>query len=184
VEGWQCLLKIRVEIDFDNSMPDSSVKFVLRGSRTAVEDKEERLVLRCANLLLGVGLMFAEELRMEMYISRLVDAVDVAKSGSNAEIGANGYECSVHIVDVLRLGVQRGVVDTSIVNTVLLASGNADFLHPVSLVFTFHTHGEPTISSHCFMGAARSRYFLVIAMFSSFSSSERSIIWDENSGSP
>ena len=90
-----------------------------------MEDEEEGLLL--ARLLLGVHLMLVEQLRVETDVAGLVDAVDVAESSGDGEVGRDGGEGGVDVEDVLGLGVEAGVVDTGVVNAVLLAAGDADF---------------------------------------------------------
>lgn len=52
--------------------------------------------------------------------------VDVTEASSNAEVGGDGAELAVDIPDVLGLGVQSCVVDTLVVHTVLLTTGDTD----------------------------------------------------------
>lgn len=72
-------------------------------------------------------LMFTQKFRVKLDISGLVDTVDVSKSSSDTEVGANGAQCRVDIPDILRLGVKLGVIDTSVVDTVLLTASNTNF---------------------------------------------------------
>jgi hypothetical protein len=53
-----------------------------------------------------------ENMLFEMtYISRRVHAVDVSEPGSNGEVRADLREAVVDIQNVLRLGVERAVLD-------------------------------------------------------------------------
>ena len=65
---------------------------------------------------------------MEFDIARLIDTVDVAKAGGDAEVGGNLGEGGPDVVDVLRLGVERVVVNVLVVNAILFAASNANFL--------------------------------------------------------
>ena len=78
-------------------------------------------------LLADMFLVFAQKLRVKFDIARFVNTVDVSESGRDAEVGANGIESRVDIPDVLRLSVELGVVDTSVIDTVLLTTSNTDF---------------------------------------------------------
>lgn len=63
---------------------------------------------------------------MEADVAGLVDAVDVAKGGGDAKVGADLAEGGVDVPDVLWLGVELVVVDAGVVDAVLLAAGDAD----------------------------------------------------------
>lgn len=114
---------------------------VLKGSGTKKKRKRKKkdqalnnrirysqgLLLVTADLLVGVLLVLAEELRPELDVSGLVNTVDVTKTGSDREVGRDGVKGRVDIPDVLGLGVERVVVDRGVVNTVLLTTGDTDF---------------------------------------------------------
>jgi hypothetical protein len=70
--------------------------------------------------------MLLEKIGMELHISRLINTMDVSKSSGNAEIGSDIDEGLVDVVHVFRLSVQAGVVDTGVVDAVLLPTSNAD----------------------------------------------------------
>ena len=70
--------------------------------------------------------MLAEKLGVELDVTGLVDTVDVTESSGDREVGGDGRKGSVDIVDVLGLSVETSVVDTSVVNTVLLTTGDTD----------------------------------------------------------
>lgn len=92
----------------------------------------------------------------------------------------------IDIVDILRLGVERVIVYIFVVNAVFFTTSYSDFLKG-SVTDDQNYVGAflvLTISSHCFIGAARLRYFAVVSIFCSLLSSLRSIIWLENKGSP
>ena len=180
------VLQIRVQVDLDNTVSNSVSVFILARARTAMEDQEYWLVFFCAVLLLDVCLMFAKEFWMEFDVTRLVDTMDVAKASSDAEVGGDLGEGGPDVVDVFRLGVERVVVDIFVVNTVLFATGNANFLRSrISKESVGIGPGiDRTISSHCFIGAARFKYLAVVSIFQSTASSDKSIMCDENRGSP
>ena len=71
--------------------------------------------------------MFVEELGVEFDVTGLVNTMYVAECSSNAEIGADLGKRFVDIPNVFRLGVELGVVNASVVDTILLTASNADF---------------------------------------------------------
>ena len=87
----------------------------------------QRLVAVSTLGLLGrVGLVLAEEVGAEDDVSGLVDTVDVTKAGSDGEAGGDGAEGLVDVVNVFGLGVERGVVDRRVVDTVLLTTSDTN----------------------------------------------------------
>ena len=116
-----------------------------------MEDEENGLVLLRADLLLDVGLVLLEELRVEADVTGLVDAVDVSETGGDGEVGADGSKTVVDVEDVLWLGVEGVVVDGLVVDTVLLTTSDTDFLtaklvHGVRMHETRRTyHLEPLL---------------------------------------
>lgn len=77
-------------------------------------------------LLSGVSLVLAQDVGSENDVSWLVDTVNVSESGSDGEARRDLGKSAVDLPDVLGLGVERGVIDTSVVNTVLLTTGDTD----------------------------------------------------------
>lgn len=180
------ILQVGVQVDLDDTVADGLLVLGLGGAGAAVEDEEDGLVLVGAGLLLDVGLVLAQELGVKSDVAGLVDAVDVAEASGNGEVRADGGKSVVDIEDVLGLGVEGVVVNVLVVDTVLLATSDADFLsfHVRTLAQEGTGQDKLTISSHCFIGAARLRYLAVVSMFHWTSSSERSIMWLEKRGSP
>ena len=93
-----------------------------------MEDQEEGLVFLAVDLLFGIGLMLSEELRMQFNVSGLVHTMDISESRGDRKVGRNRGKSFVNLVDIFGLSVKGVVVDTSVVNTVLLTSGDTDFL--------------------------------------------------------
>ena len=122
------VLEVSVEVDLDDTMADGGEVLLLGGAGSSVEDKEQGLVLGALDLVLGVGLVGAEKLGVELDVSGLVNTVHVTEAGSDGEVGGDGSERLVDIVDVLGLGVEGGIVDISVVNTILLTSSDSDLL--------------------------------------------------------
>jgi hypothetical protein len=91
-----------------------------------VEDKENRLVLLGADGSLDMSLVFAKQLRVELDISGLVDAVNVAETSSNREVWRDGSQGVVDVEDVLGLGVQRVIVNILVVDAIFLASSDTN----------------------------------------------------------
>jgi hypothetical protein len=93
-----------------------------------VEYKEDWLVLLCSNGILDVFLVLGEQLRVELDVTGLVDAVDVTKAGSNREVWRDWRKSLVDSEDVLWLGVKGVVVYVLIVDTIFLATSDSNLL--------------------------------------------------------
>ena len=126
--GQISILQIRVKIDLDDTVANSVSILLLAGAGAAVEHEEDRLVFFYVVLLLDVCLMLAEEFRVKLDITRLVDAMDVAKASSDAEVRRDLGEGGPDVVDVFGLRIERVVVDVLVVDTILFATSNANFL--------------------------------------------------------
>ena len=74
---------------------------------------------------------------MELDVAGLVDAMDVTEAGGDGEVGADGGEGLVDFVDVFRLGVERVVVYTLVVNSVLLTTSDTNFLEVLAIALFF-----------------------------------------------
>jgi hypothetical protein len=134
----------------------------------------QRFIFLGAELFFGVGLMFAEKFRLETDIAWFVHTMDVSESSGDREVWSNFRKSLIHIPDILWLGIQGSIIHAGVVDTyprqqmekfAALPSSSPPVI-PIS------------ISSHCFMGTARLKYFWVNSMFSSFDSSERSTMWE------
>lgn len=154
-------LQVGVEIDLDHTMADGILVFLLSGSRSAVKDKEDWLVLLRVGLLFHVCLMLAKKFRVQFDIARLVHPMHISEGRSDREIRTNFRQSGPDVVNVFRLGVEGVVVDIFVVDTIFFTSSDADFLCVVSIFTSSRSHIF-TISSHCFIGAARLRYFSVV----------------------
>lgn len=120
------VLHVSVEVDLDDTVGDGLPEVVDAGSRSTVEDEEDRLVLLGTDGLLDVLLVLLEETGLELNVARLVDSVNVAETSGNGEVGGNLGELLVDVQDVLGLGVERVVVNVLVVDTVLLTTGDTD----------------------------------------------------------
>lgn len=180
------VLHVGVKVDLDDTVLDRLGVLFLGGAGATVEDEEDGLVLVGLDLVLDVFLVLLEQLRVELDIAGLVDTVDITETSGNGEVGADGGELLVDGEDVLGLSVERVVVNGLVVDTILLATSDTDFLERLAYICCCRRKvwEKLTISSHCFMGAARLRYAAVVSMFSSTGSSDRSIMWLEYRGSP
>lgn len=147
------------------TVADGLEVLVLAGAGATVEHEEDGLVALGVGLLLDVLLVLVQQLGVETDVARLVDTVDIAKASSNREVRGDGRKRLVDVVDVLGLGVEGVVVNILVVDTILLAAGDSDFLQHMSVGHGWREGAKGhTISSHCFMGAARLRYFAVVSM--------------------
>lgn len=178
------VLQISIEVDLNNTIADGIQILLLGRSGSTVEDQEDWLILLCSNSILDVLLVLAEELWVKLDVSWLVDTVDVTETSSDREVWGDWGKSLVDGKDILGLGVERVVVNIFVVNTILLTASDTDFLWTKLILTSFNGCRELTISSHCFMGAARFKYLAVVWMFQSTSSSLRSIMWLEKRGSP
>jgi hypothetical protein len=124
--GEICVLHVSVEVDLDDTVRDGLPEVLDTAAAASVEDEEDGLFFLGTDLLLDESLVLLEELRAELDVAGLVHSVDVAESSSNAEVWRDGGECLVDVPDVLGLGVERVVVDVLVVDTVLLATSDAD----------------------------------------------------------
>lgn len=93
-----------------------------------MEDEEDGLVLLGSNGVLDVLLVLAEELWVKLDVAGLVDTVDVTETSGDGEEGGDGGEGLVDGKDVLGLGVEGVVVNILVVDSVLLTTGDTDFL--------------------------------------------------------
>ena len=132
-------LKISVQVHLDDAVADGLTELLLGRTATSVEDEEDGLLLVAADLVGDKDLVLAEELRVQANVARAVHAVDVSKAGGARPVGRDGLESLVDGVDVLGLGVQGVVVNTFVVDTILLTAGDAD-LHLEPLL-----HGGSTL---------------------------------------
>jgi len=135
-------LEIGIDIDLDDAMGNGLAILVLGRSRATVEDEEDWLGVRATQLLGDELLVFAEELGVQLHVSGrvleielasrqernitaskghsvLTDSMNIAKAGSDGEVFGDGTERRLDRPDVLRLCVQRSVVDGRVVNTIL-----------------------------------------------------------------
>ena len=122
------VLQISVEIDLDDTIRDGVLELLLGATAATVKDKEDWLAVLRAGLVLCVLLVLAEKLGVKLDIARLVDTVDVAESGSDGEVWGDRRQGLVDLVDIFWLGVEGVVVYIFVIDSVLLTTGDADFL--------------------------------------------------------
>ena len=75
-----------------------------------------------------MSLMLAKKFGLQLDVTRLVYTMDVTETSGDGEVWGNWGEGIVDVEDVLGLCVKGVVVNILVVNTVLLASSDADFL--------------------------------------------------------
>ena len=73
-------------------------------------------------------MVLAEKLWVELDVTRLVDTVDVTEASGNGEEGGNWGESLVDGKDIFWLGVERVVVDISVIDTIFLTTSDTDLL--------------------------------------------------------
>lgn len=144
-----------------------------------MEDQEQWLVTTLAlQLFTSEFLVLAQQFRSEDDVSGLVDTVDVTEGGGDGEVGGDGGQGLVDVEDFVWLGVQGVVVGTSVVDTVLLTTGQADFhFEPFCGRGSVRTQSMKDMYSR-FILAIRVKYLTQVAMFSSLDSSDKSIMWE------
>ncbi len=120
------VLEVSVQVDLDNTVRDSLLEFLLGGSGSTVEDKEDWLVILGLDGGLDVVLVFLEKRWLELDVSWLVDTVDVSKAGGDREVWRNWGEGVVDVENVLWLGVKRVVVNILVIDSVLLSTSDAN----------------------------------------------------------
>ena len=99
-------------------MADGVEVFLLAGAGAAVEDEEDGLGVLGGDGLGDVLLVLTEQLRVQLDVTRLVDAVDIAEASGDGEVGGDGGQGVVDGEDILGLSVERGVVDVLVVDTI------------------------------------------------------------------
>lgn len=115
-----------VKVDLHDSMSDGRPELLDTRARSAMEHEEDRLGVLILKLLGHKLLVFAEEVGLELDISRLVDTVDITEASGDAEVGRDRAERLVDVPDVLGLRVEGVVVNVLVVDTILLAAGDAN----------------------------------------------------------
>lgn len=102
-----CVLKVSVEVDFDDTVGDGFLEVLDAGAGSSVEDEEDGLVVLGLLLLLDVLLVLLEEFGAELDVAWLVDSVDVSETGGDGEVWRDWGEGLVDVVDVLGLSVAK-----------------------------------------------------------------------------
>jgi len=93
-----------------------------------MENQEHGFVLLCTDGILDILLVLTQQLRVKLNISWLVDTVNISEAGGYGEVWGDWRQGLVDIEDILRLRIKRVVIDILIVNTILFAASNTDFL--------------------------------------------------------
>jgi len=119
-------LGVGINVHLDNTVIDGSVDLFFGRARASVEDKVEGFLFCATELLASVGLVLAKKLRLQLDIPRFVHTVHVTESSRDTEVRADLAQSSMDIVDVFRLGVKSGIVDSSVVHTIFLSTSDAD----------------------------------------------------------
>jgi hypothetical protein len=93
-----------------------------------MEHQENWFVFFCSNGILNVLLVLAEEFRVKLDITRLVNTVNITETSSDREVWGDGGESLVDREDVFGLGVERVIVDVLVIDAILLAAGDTNLL--------------------------------------------------------
>ena len=122
-------LSVGVDVHLDDAIIQGLANVSNVGTGTTMEHKGNGLLVRrgiTAKLLADVLLCPAQDLGLELHVTGAVNAVNIAEGSSNGEHVRDGTELLVHLVDLLRLGVQVLKGNVAVVNTVLLAAGDTE----------------------------------------------------------
>lgn len=93
-----------------------------------MEDKENGLVTFRGCLLFDQRLVFAEELRVQLDVARLVYTMDIPKAGSDGKKWAYFGQGAVNVINVVGLRVEGVVVNIFVVDPVFFTTCDSDFL--------------------------------------------------------
>jgi hypothetical protein len=122
------VLEIGIKVDLDDTVGNGIKEFLLRRSRSTVEDQEHWLIFLSSNSVLHKLLVLAKELWVKLNISWFINTVHVTKTSGNGEVWGDWLKSLVDSENVLGLGVERVVVDILIVDTVFFATSDTNFL--------------------------------------------------------
>jgi hypothetical protein len=122
------VLQIGIEVDLDDTVADGVGELLLRRTGSTVEDEEDWLVLLGSDGILNMLLVLAKELWVELDVSWLVDTVDVSETSGDGEVWGDWGESLVDGKNILWLGVKGVVVNILVVDTILLTTGDTNFL--------------------------------------------------------
>ena len=114
------------------------------GTRPPVKYEVDR-VGACVVFLLDEQLRIMQDDRFKPYVTRFVNAVNIAERGGNGEIGAYAEQGFISMRNMFGLRIQARAVDAGIVNAILLAAGNAqldleghaDLAHTFQIALTY-----------------------------------------------
>lgn len=96
-----------------------------------MEHQADWFIRSGSNLLLNECLVLGKQFRVQLDVTGLVDTVDITESCSDGEVWGDGRKSAVDVVDILGLGVERGIINALIVNTIFFATGDANFLRTI-----------------------------------------------------
>jgi hypothetical protein len=120
-------------------------------------------------------LVLGEQLRVELDVAWRIHAMHISETGGDWEIRTNLWQGRIDLIDILRLGIERVIVDILVIDTILLSPSDPDLhfkplLHrwgPFKILITVN----PKITRR---GVRQT--FDVVLIFQCTSSSERSIM--------
>lgn len=93
-----------------------------------MEDEKDWLIFFGFDLVFYVFLMLAKKFRVQLNVAGLVNTMYVSEASCDGEVGADGRQRLVNLVNVFRLSIQRVVVDGFVIYTVFFTTSDADFL--------------------------------------------------------
>lgn len=119
-------LHIGIHVNLDDTVTNSVEVLLLAGARATMENEVDRLVFLGAESGFDVSLVLSEKLRVQLDVAWLVDPMDIAKTSGNREIRGYGIQSVVDVEDILGLCVKRCVVDILIIDSIFLATSDAN----------------------------------------------------------
>mmetsp|Transcript_89528 Transcript_89528/g.241833 ORF Transcript_89528/g.241833 Transcript_89528/m.241833 type:complete len:209 (+) Transcript_89528:340-966(+) len=117
-------LRVRVDVHLHDPGIQGGVDVLLLGAGATVEDEEEGLLI--ANLGAEVGLEGGQQLRSELHIAGLVDAVHVAEGGRDGEHRRDRAQLVPDEFHVVLGGVHLVLGRARVVDAILDAAGDTD----------------------------------------------------------
>lgn len=114
----------RARASVENEVP--GMRQYSETSWIATDETDLQRLLLATQLRARVSLMLVQKLGVQLDVPRLVHTVYVSKCSCDAEVGADLDQRIVHIIHILWLGVQCGVVNASVVHTVLFSTRDTD----------------------------------------------------------
>jgi hypothetical protein len=93
-----------------------------------MENQENGLVLLCADGFLDMVLVLAQQFWVELDITWFVNTMNISETSSYGKVWRDWRKGLVDVENVLRLSIKGGVINILVVDAILLAAGDTNFL--------------------------------------------------------